>query len=130
VQTTRGISQGSLCYPVRSVRSARFKYIENLNAGKEAFSNVIAGDGRGSDVILSWRRKGGSAAARAKAYRIRPPVELYDLADDPFEMHNLADEPDQQDRIKRLRTLLHAWMEQQGDNGNATEMLVKKHRSQ
>ena len=130
VHTTRGISQGSLCYPVRSVRSARFKYIENLNAGEEAFSNVIAGDGRGSDVILSWRRKGGSAAARAKAYRIRPPVELYDLADDPFEMHNLADEPDQRDRINRLRTLLHAWMEQQGDNGNATEMLVKKHRSQ
>ena len=91
---------------------------------------LVVRDGRGSDVILSWRRKGGSAAARAKAYRIRPPVELYDLADDPFEMHNLADEPDQRDRIKRLRTLLHAWMEQQGDNGNATEMLVKKHRSQ
>ena len=116
--------------PNRSIRSTRYKYIENLNAEKEPFSNVIAGADRGSDVIQSWRRKGGAAAARAKSYRIRPPIELYDLASDPDEMHNLADEPGQKERIADLRKRLHAWMEQQGDAGNATELVVKKHRRQ
>jgi uncharacterized sulfatase len=128
VHTTRGIIQGSRCYPIRSIRGERFKYIENLNAAEEPFSNIIAGADHGSDVVLSWRRQGGAAAARARAYRIRPPVELYDLEADPYERHNLAGRPGHRQRIERLRGLLHAWMEQQGDAGKATEMQAAPHR--
>jgi len=118
--TTRGIINGSECYPIRSVRSDRFKYIWNPN-WKATFYNAEGTSRTG--LPKQWLdRNEPEAKARAEAYYHRPEEELYDLEKDPFELHNLADDPQYAEVKKQLRQALLAWMEQQGDKGIETEM--------
>jgi len=123
VQTTRGIYSGSDCYPIRSVRSARYKYIWNLN-WKEPFQNTITD----AAPIKSWRKLGETdpaAAQRARFYQHRPEEELYDLKADPWELKNLADNEKLAPVKAELRQKLLDWMNQQGDQGIDTEMQAK-----
>ena len=127
VHTTRGIIVGSECYPVRSVRSETHKYIRNLNH-KTKFHNVLIAKDTGN-YWSSWVAKARTdpAAARlVESYQRRPAEELYDLRDDPYELKNLAGDPAQADVQAALRKKLDAWMTQQGDEGNATEMKAKQ----
>ena len=124
--TTRGIIAGSDCYPVRSVRSDRYKYIRNLNHGTAFHNTLIAGE---KTYWPSWLRKAKTdpAAARlVEMYQNRPAEEFYDLQTDPWELKNLADDPAQADRKAALSKELDAWMAQQGDKGNATEMKARE----
>ena len=59
-------------------------------------------------------------------YQRRPAEEFYDLATDPWELKNLADDPAQADRKAALSKELDAWMAQQGDKGNETEMKARE----
>jgi uncharacterized sulfatase len=124
VHTTRGIINGSDCYPIRSVRNKRYKLILNLNH-TAAFRN-IAQRGAVWDSWLTAAESGDTnAAALVKRYQWRPAVELYDLEQDPYEMNNRADDPTLADERERLRAQLDAWMKQQGDEGVATEMRAR-----
>ncbi len=124
--TTRGIIAGSDCYPIRSVRTRRYKYIRNLNH-ESAFHNVLIQ--REKSYWPSWQEKAKTdpkAAYLVRMYEHRPAEELYDLRADPWELENLADEPALA-RVKAdLRKRLDAWMAQQGDKGNATEMQARQ----
>ena len=125
--TTRGIINGSECYPIRSVRSATHKYIRNLKHDA-TFTNALTRARPGS-TLGSWIATGRSrpaAAARARAYQHRPAEELYDLAKDPWELHNLADDPACAHVKAALSKRLDAWMDQQGDRGVATEMQAQE----
>ena len=51
----------------------------------------------------------------------RPPVELYDVESDPWCRTNLAGREDLAEVQARLAAELSAWMERQGDEGDATE---------
>jgi uncharacterized sulfatase len=51
-----------------------------------------------------------------------PEFELFDVIKDPLELHNLAGNPEYAPVIAELKAQLAAWMEQQGDLGQATEM--------
>lgn len=120
--TTRGIIKGSDCYPIRSVRSDRYKYVQNLNHGTK-FSNVITNEENG--VLQAWFERGKDdpvVLARAQFYVKRPAEELYDLQADPYELKNLADDPTLAHSKKELKTRLEYWMKQQGDLGVMTEM--------
>ena len=125
VHTTRGIKRGSECYPIRSIRSRRFKYIWNL-AHESAFTNLCThSEGNLGAIFASWRAAGESdpaSAARARAYQHRPAEELYDVLADPHELRNLAADPAYRDIMDGLRAELLEWMEQQGDDGIPTEM--------
>ena len=88
----------------------------------------MAGEAHSTPVLASWIKAGGRAAERARFYRVRPREELYDLKNDPLELDNLAGRSEFSEMRRQLRTRLHAWMKQQGDEGIATEMLVKAHR--
>jgi len=125
--TTRGIINGSDCYPIRSVRSDRYKLILNLNH-TTTFTNAVSKDG--PDTVLgSWMvtgRTDKAAAERARFYQHRPAEELYDLAKDPWELKNLADDAAYAKIKGKLRGRLAEWMSQQGDEGNATEMKAKE----
>ena len=124
--TTRGIINGSECYPIRSVRSATHKYIRNLKHGA-TFTNAVTREGSGS-LLASWREAGKgkpAVAARARAYQHRPAEELYDVAKDPWELHNVATDPAYAKIKAALSRRLDAWMAQQGDQGNATEMKAR-----
>ncbi len=120
--TTRGIIRGSACYPVRSVRSNRFKYIWNPNH-KSAFYNVAS---TGSKSMWSVWAEYGADDARAAflthRYRHRPEEELYDIQKDPHELSNLADKAEYAPVKAQLRAELDRWMRQQGDEGVTTEL--------
>jgi uncharacterized sulfatase len=121
--TTRGIHFGSECYPIRSIRTGRHKYIMNLNH-KSSFSNLVTQRGNGG-YWYSWLAKAKGdpdAAAIVEMYVRRPVEELYDLQKDPYEVHNLADDAKYRPLMNQLQKQLLAWMEQQGDKGIETEM--------
>jgi len=120
--TTRGIIRGSACYPVRSVRSDRFKYIWNPNH-QSAFYNV-ASTGTGS-MWSVWAKYGADDAQAAfltRRYRHRPEEELYDIRTDPYELTNLAEKSEYRQIKAQLRAELDRWMNQQGDEGVTTEL--------
>ncbi len=129
VHTTRGIINGTPCYPIRSIRTATHKYILNLNA-KEAFQNVLmARDGEG--YWKSWVAKAETdpkARRLVETYRRRPAEELYDLTKDPYELDNLAGDPKHRALMDDLKGRLEAWMAQQGDKGVETEMGYKSQK--
>ncbi len=128
VHTTRGIINGAECYPIRSIRDSRYKLILNLNHESE-FRNVVMSDNR-HDYWDTWVEKAATdptAARIVERYKRRPAVEFYDIVADPFEQNNLAAVPEHQATIASLRRRLEAFMQQQGDRGNETEMLVEPH---
>jgi uncharacterized sulfatase len=120
--TTRGIINGSACYPIRSVRSERHKYIRNLNHTAVFYDVEATGE---TGLLQTWIRLGetdAAIAARARAYQYRPAEELYDVVRDPYELTNLTDDPAYATIKQELGEQLRVWMRQQGDEGNATEL--------
>lgn len=124
VHTTRGIIAGSECYPIRSIRSERYKLIWNLNY-QQPFENITT-SGRDRGMFWqSWvdRAATDSAAAKlVKGYQTREEFELYNVLSDPVEMNNLANDPATQSVRDDLHAKLKAWMLQQGDLGIETEL--------
>jgi len=125
--TTRGIIAGSECYPVRSIRSETHKYIWNLNH-KTTFHNVLIerDTGRYWSSWVEKARTDKTAAKLVNLYQHRPAEELYDLREDPYELNNIAGDPAQAQLKASLRKRLQAWMKQQGDLGNETEMKARE----
>lgn len=90
--------------PMRAIRTARFKYIRNFDS---AFQVEVPGD-----VQL-----GALFRAHVELYSggQHPPVELYDLADDPFEQYNLAGAPRLAEIERQLDRRLWDWMRDTDD---------------
>ena len=122
VQTSRGIIRGPDHYGIRAARDGSLKYIRNLTPDATFKNTVTAGQAG----FGSWRKAAEAgdevAAERVKAYQHRPAEELYDLEADPFEMHNVINDPKYAESLEKLRKSLDEWMQQQGDEGQATEM--------
>ena len=85
-------------YPLRAVRTRRWKYIRNLDPTIEHHTHIDRGQA-GSDGREYWdswveaARTNPAAAAAIRRYHHRPLEELYDLAADPWELSNLASDP-------------------------------------
>jgi uncharacterized sulfatase len=125
VHTTRGIIDGSECYPIRSIRTATHKYIMNLNADT-SFRNVLITKDK-ENYWRSWVEKAKTDAKAAKLvdmYQHRPAEELYDLRRDPYELNNIGADPANGELVASLRKRLEDWMKEQGDRGVETEMLA------
>ncbi len=106
-------------YPMRSVRTDKWKYILNLHPEFAYTSHIDIEASKDPDHYgNSWRAAAATnprAAQIVQRYRQRPAEELYDLAADPDEQNNLADQP-AYDKIKRgLRQELEVWMKAQND---------------
>jgi uncharacterized sulfatase len=131
--TTRGIIQGTWNYPIRSVRSRNFKLIWNLNY-TERFRNILTNSAGKEDYWTAWKKAAEEGDEHAQKlvnmYRTRPEYEFYNLERDPDELDNLAEDPGYAQPIQKLKAELSAWMEQQGDQGIATEDAAKPHRTQ
>jgi len=121
LQTTRGIHGGSDHYGIRSVRDTRFRYIRNLTPDA-TFQNAATKD----STFKTWQKMAAAGDAHAQRlthdYQHRPAEELYDCEADPWNRQNLANEPRLAKKLAELRTKLDAWMKQQGDDGQSTEM--------
>lgn len=121
LQTTRGINQGSDFYGIRSVRDARYRYVRNLTP-EVTFTNAATNDA----TFKTWQKLATAGDAHAQRlvhdYQNRPAEELFDCQADPWNRVNLiADEKLARVRAE-LRGKLDAWMRQQGDEGQATEL--------
>lgn len=118
IHTNRGVCNGTN-YPVRSVRTERYKYIWNLGHDRPFINNLTQTDKGG--YFESWLEKGEAgdvdALRQYRSYVTRPEEELYDLEEDPFELTNLADDPSLQATKDDLREALDDWMDRQGDTG-------------
>jgi uncharacterized sulfatase len=112
-------------YPIRSVRTREWKYIRNLRPDAQHTTHIDLGKMvDGNEYWKSWIEKSNTdsrSAAVIARYHRRPADELYDLQNDPLEQHNVAGNPAQTDVLNQLRAKLDAWMQQQGDEGQATE---------
>ena len=106
-------------YPIRSIRTKRYKYILNLLPDHlhTNHSDILRKDGAGA-FWDSWDEAAEAdpkAARVIKSYFERPAEEFYDLKGDSLEQNNLAGDPAQRKRLQGLKGKLEAWMEEQGD---------------
>lgn len=134
--TSHAFPAPSLYFPQRTVRDARHKLIANLMAGtpnpSELYytSQALVKTGATADEISA-----ADAAARAafQTWREAPPVELYDLENDPFEMKNLADHPALAEVRSRLERALAQWRHETKDpllNPDNLRRLANEHVAQ
>jgi uncharacterized sulfatase len=121
LQTTRGIINGSDHYGIRSVRNGRYRYIRNLTA-EATFQNAATRD----PTFKTWERMAAAGDAQARRlvhdYQHRPAEELYDCLSDPWNRNNRIADPSLATIRGELREKLDAWMKEQGDEGQPTEM--------
>jgi arylsulfatase A-like enzyme len=87
----------------RCVRTARHKYIRNYDAGPALCMGTC------TEISLTRRDMGDAHLAP------RPPVELYDLADDPLERDNLAGQPEIAQIEAHLASVLDEFLVETGD---------------
>jgi len=111
-------------YPIRTVRSAQFRYILNLTPEATYIEKHMEQPKRWGDWWESWKKaKETDAHARKmfERYRRRPAEELYRSNDDIYELDNLADDPRYAEVKSELRAELDRWMKDQGDPGSALD---------
>lgn len=116
-------------YPLRSIRTPRWKYIRNLQPSGQHHTHIdLAKPVDGNEYWRSWVKQGKTdpaAAAIVKRYHSRPAEELYDLDVDPYEQNNLAEDEKHTATRQELRALLDRTMEEQHDSGMKTEQSLK-----
>ena len=119
--TTHSADQKMNIYPIRSVRTADWKYIHNLHPEFEFTTHVdLAKPVDGAGYFASWveqAKTDPAAAAVVQRYHERPLEELYDLRTDPNELNNLAARPEHAARLLALRAKVDAWMKANRDQG-------------
>jgi N-sulfoglucosamine sulfohydrolase len=116
-------------YPIRSIRSGRYKLILNLTPESDYHIKYVMTPGRNTALWDSWREKAETSIdARFITRRItsRPAVEFYDTEKDPWELNNLANDRSYEKEIKKLTGELQKWMRQQGDEGAAIDKVYAK----
>ena len=124
VQTSMGaIGSPPTGYGVRSVQDREFRYVWNLTPEVEYANAVTVGDNEGYwSAWVELAETDEHARFMVDRYISRPGEELYDLEADPYEMNNRATDPAYTEKKAALREKLEAWMEEQGDLGQATEL--------
>lgn len=103
-----------LFYPMRSVRDKRYKLIVNYLAERPFPFFTIDGDPAWQE---SRQEKFAGTQVREvfDRYIHRPPLELYDLTEDPWEFNNLAGDPSRKAVISRLQEALVKWQQETHD---------------
>jgi N-sulfoglucosamine sulfohydrolase len=127
IMTTRGINEGSDAFGIRSIRTKTHQLIVNFSP-ETTFSNACTS----SPEFLSWKRRANNGKKRAIAlvnrYEHRPLVELYEVGAGWHDWENLADSAEHSAIRGELQTKLDAWMTEQGDLGQETEMAALEHQ--
>lgn len=106
-------------YPIRSVRTERYKYIRNIHP--EFYHSNHSDIDRRQNAGAYWNSWDSVAKTDPKAREIisryyqRSAEEFYDLSKDPTEQNNLINKPELAKRIEKMRQKLNHWLKEQGD---------------
>lgn len=106
-------------YPLRSVRTDRFRYI--LNVYPELVFSTQTDHNPQSESFVLWKswveraQQDPAVARKVRLYHHRPQEELYDLQTDPHEQRNLADDSAFAETLETHRRALKQWMKHSGD---------------
>jgi len=104
----------TMYYPMRVVRTRRYKLIWNIAHGLEyPFASDLHASKTWQDIVTRGATHFGKRTV--DAYLHRPKFELYDLENDPDEVHNLADDPDHATVLAELKAKLKAFQERTKD---------------
>lgn len=119
IYTTHNSDTNMNVYPMRSVRTDRWKYIANLHPDY-VYTTHIDGAAKGNAGFFNeWRRAAETNPAARRVvdnYYKRPAEELYDLKADPAETRNLASNPRYRTVVSQLRLKLEGWRTAQNDD--------------
>jgi len=111
------LHEATMYYPMRSLRSARYTLIHNLNYWaafpidqdgylSPTFQDLLQRSEAGFD--LHWN-------STLADYYFRPEWELFDRKSDPFELHSVAKKPRYQAVLSSLAPLLSKWQKETAD---------------
>ncbi len=104
----------TMYYPMRGVRTQRYKYIQNLAWELEfPFASDLFRSKTWQAVLE--RRSQRFGVRTTEAYLRRPAEELYDLEQDPDEVHNLANDTAHGTVLQDLRERLEAMRKRTSD---------------
>jgi len=120
-------------YPIRSIRDHQYKLIHNLTPDSTYYIKYMMNTQRDDLAWTTWVQKAAEDNhAQQLVNRIahRPAYELYDITQDPYELNNLAAQPKYQTLVKKYAQQLQDWMTQQGDEGAALDIPIKKRKKQ
>jgi arylsulfatase A-like enzyme len=109
---------------IRSVRTARYKYIRNLYPARPHLQPNRYKDAKPIVRRLRALHEQGRLDPLQEQLLFapgRPDEELYDLQTDPHETRNLAANPSHGAVLKALRGRLDRWIEETGDRGRQPE---------
>jgi hypothetical protein len=109
---------------LRSVRTARFKYIRNFHPKRPHLQPNAYKDAKPIVQRLRELHAAGKLDALSRAILFaaeRPAEELYDVVADPHETRNLASTPAHRETLDTLRARLDRWMSETGDAGRSPE---------
>uniref|UniRef100_A0A8D8M3X3 N-sulphoglucosamine sulphohydrolase n=1 Tax=Cacopsylla melanoneura TaxID=428564 RepID=A0A8D8M3X3_9HEMI len=107
----------TMYYPMRAVRTKRYKLIHNLNykmpfpIDQDLFVSPTFQD-------LLNRTKSGAQVPwykTLKQYYNRPEWELFDLKYDPMELNNIAGKDEYNSTLSDLKDMLHKWQKKTND---------------
>lgn len=109
-----------LYFPQRTIRDDRYKLIVNLLQDRpNPVADITSGREKAPQPsYVTAAVVAGAPAAVRKAYATwhdAPPVELYDLAEDPHEWHNRAEDPELAAVKARLMERLEDWQRETAD---------------
>lgn len=127
LQTTRGIINGTPNFGIRSIRSRNYRYVWNLNP-EATFTNAVYRTNWWKEWVALAESGDQHAKDMVHRYQRRSREELFDVRTDPHNQTNLAARTDLAEVKARLRAELLAWMETQGDHGEATELAANEHQ--
>jgi len=104
----------TMYYPMRGIRTRRFKYIHNLFPELEfPFATDLFISKTWQAILKRRLQKIGKRPTHS--YLFRPEEELYDVQEDPDEVKNLAQDPAYAQLLQQLRTRLHTMRERTKD---------------
>jgi N-sulfoglucosamine sulfohydrolase len=101
-------------YPMRAVRTRKFKYIRNLAYKLDfPFASDLYHSTTWQGILKRGDRKLGVRSL--ETFLRRPLEELYRVEKDPHETRNLAGQPAHAKTLQALRKKLRAMQERTGD---------------
>lgn len=114
VYQSHSFHEVTMYYPMRSIRTRKFRYILNLaHPLPYPFASDLFDSPTWQGVL---KRKDAQYGSRKVAdYVHRPRHELYDLQSDPQEVVNVADRPENAKLLSEFQEKLRNWQEKTND---------------